>query len=101
MMKATKGCLRRLGIECVDIAWSVGYGSESAFSNAFSRATGLSPGRFRKELGHRPAALACRRSGHNTFVKIIGKGSNHPMLASRPASILNHGQIKMGIPQIL
>ncbi|MDT3379595.1 AraC family transcriptional regulator [Labrys neptuniae] len=32
-----------------DIAWSVGYGSESAFSNAFSRATGLSPGRFRKE----------------------------------------------------
>lgn len=32
-----------------DIAWSVGYGSESAFSNAFSRATGVSPGRFRKE----------------------------------------------------
>ncbi|MFC3674457.1 AraC family transcriptional regulator [Ferrovibrio xuzhouensis] len=32
-----------------DIAWSVGYGSESAFSNAFRRATGLSPGRFRKE----------------------------------------------------
>lgn len=32
-----------------DIAWSVGYGSESAFSNAFSKATGLSPGRFRKE----------------------------------------------------
>lgn len=32
-----------------DIARSVGYGSESAFSNAFSRATGLSPGRFRKE----------------------------------------------------
>ena len=31
------------------IAWSLGYGSESAFSNAFSRATGLSPGRFRKE----------------------------------------------------
>jgi AraC-like DNA-binding protein len=32
-----------------DIAWSLGYGSESAFSNAFSRATGVSPGRFRKE----------------------------------------------------
>jgi AraC-like DNA-binding protein len=32
-----------------DIAWSIGYGSESAFSNAFSRATGNSPGRFRKE----------------------------------------------------
>ena len=32
-----------------DIAWSLGYGSESAFSNAFSRATGCSPGRFRKE----------------------------------------------------
>lgn len=31
-----------------DIAWSLGYGSESAFSNAFSRATGLAPGRFRK-----------------------------------------------------
>ena len=32
-----------------DIAWSLGYGSESAFSNAFSRATGCAPGRFRKE----------------------------------------------------
>ena len=32
-----------------DIAWSLGYGSESAFSNAFSRSSGLSPGRFRKE----------------------------------------------------
>lgn len=32
-----------------DIAWSLGYGSESAFSNAFSRANGISPGRFRKE----------------------------------------------------
>jgi AraC-like DNA-binding protein len=32
-----------------DIAWSIGYGSESAFSNAFRRATGMSPGRFRKE----------------------------------------------------
>lgn len=31
-----------------DIAWSLGYGSESAFSNAFSRANGISPGRFRK-----------------------------------------------------
>jgi AraC-type DNA-binding domain-containing proteins len=31
-----------------DIAWSLGYGSESAFSNAFRRARGLSPGRFRK-----------------------------------------------------
>ena len=31
------------------IAWSLGYRSESAFSNAFSRATGVSPGRFRKE----------------------------------------------------
>lgn len=35
-----------------DIAWSLGYGSESAFSNAFSRATGCSPGRFRKESLH-------------------------------------------------
>lgn len=32
-----------------DIAWSLGYGSESAFSNAFSRETGVSPGRYRKE----------------------------------------------------
>ncbi|MDZ5454374.1 AraC family transcriptional regulator [Labrys sp. ZIDIC5] len=32
-----------------NIAWSLGYRSESAFSNAFSRATGVSPGRFRKE----------------------------------------------------
>ncbi|MDR6289031.1 MULTISPECIES: AraC family transcriptional regulator [Inquilinus] len=31
------------------IAWSLGYGSESAFSNAFSRAIGVSPGRFRKD----------------------------------------------------
>lgn len=32
-----------------DIACSLGYGSESAFSNAFSRSTGVSPGRYRKE----------------------------------------------------
>jgi AraC-like DNA-binding protein len=30
------------------IAWSLGYASESAFSNAFSRAVGMAPGKFRK-----------------------------------------------------
>ncbi len=47
-----------------DIAWSVGYGSESAFSNAFSRATGRSPGRFRREArqicSERRRGVTCR-----------------------------------------
>ncbi|MER9417504.1 hypothetical protein NKI95_16185, partial [Mesorhizobium sp. M0306] len=35
---------------------------------------------------------------YNTFAKIIGKRSGHPMLASTPASILSHKTDKSGIP---
>ena len=40
------------------IARRVGYGSEVAFSRAFSRLRGLPPGRYRAELRHRRAAEA-------------------------------------------
>jgi len=42
-------------------------------------------------------ALAHRRGRYDTLAKIIGKGSRHPMLASCPASILNHNPSKLGI----
>ncbi len=46
----------------------------------------------------RPAAFAGFDRIHNTFAKIIGKGSGHLMLASTPASILNHKTGLDGIP---
>jgi hypothetical protein len=46
----------------------------------------------------RPAALATQNRRHNPLAKIIGKRSSHQMLASTPASILNHKTDKSGIP---
>jgi hypothetical protein len=43
-----------------------------------------------KPFGGRPAALAIQNRRHNPLAKIIGKRSRHRMLASIPASILNH-----------
>lgn len=48
-MRLAEKELSETDLSVADIASSIGYGSESAFSNAFSRVTGLSPGRFRKE----------------------------------------------------
>jgi len=55
--------------------------------------------RYTKPRCYRPAALATRHRRHNTLAKIIGKRSGHKMLASTPASILNHNSTKNGIPQ--
>jgi hypothetical protein len=51
-------------------------------------------------LRRRPATLATGDCGHDTLTKIIGERSNHAMLASIPASILNHRRHKMGIHTI-
>ncbi|WP_222001786.1 hypothetical protein, partial [Rhizobium laguerreae] len=47
---------------------------------------------------NRPAALTGFDCSNNTLTKIIGKRSRHSMLASTPASILNHKTSKNGIP---
>ncbi|ESZ24660.1 hypothetical protein X733_31760 [Mesorhizobium sp. L2C067A000] len=49
-------------------------------------------------FGGRPAAFTTQNRRHNPLAKIIGKGSSHQMLASTPASILNHKIDKAGIP---
>jgi hypothetical protein len=49
-------------------------------------------------FGSRPAALATQNRRYNPFAKIIRKRSRHQMLASVPASILNHKSDKSGIP---
>jgi hypothetical protein len=46
---------------------------------------------------NRPAALASRNRRHHALAKIIGKRSGHLMLASDPASILNHKSRQRGI----
>src|ERR1700756_1831664 len=43
------------------------------------------------------ALTPCNRRNH-TLTQIIGKWSDHRMLASSPASILNHIRPKTGIP---
>jgi len=45
----------------------------------------------------RSAALTRRNRRHNALAKIKGISSGHPMLASNPASILNHIRAKPGI----
>src|SRR5436305_3184256 len=54
--------------------------------------------RHPKPQCHRAAALALCNSGNRTLTQIIGKWSDHRMLASSPASILNHIRPKSGIP---
>jgi hypothetical protein len=54
--------------------------------------------RYPKPQRHRAAALTLRDSGNRTPTQIIGKWSDHRMLASSPASILNHIRPKSGIP---
>lgn len=46
----------------------------------------------------RATALALRNRSDNALPQIIGKWSDHRMLASGPASILNHIRSESGIP---
>jgi hypothetical protein len=47
---------------------------------------------------YRAAALALCNCRNRTLTQVIGNWSHHPMLASSPASILNHIRPKSGIP---
>lgn len=49
-MRLAERKLRDTGVPLSELAREVGYSSESAFSNAFKRATGVSPKRFRSQL---------------------------------------------------
>ncbi|MCS0496884.1 AraC family transcriptional regulator [Ancylobacter sp. MQZ15Z-1] len=49
-MRLAECKLRDIGVPLSELAREVGYSSESAFSNAFKRATGVSPKRFRSQL---------------------------------------------------
>jgi hypothetical protein len=53
--------------------------------------------RYAEPFRNRPAAPASRNRRNDTLAKIIGKRSRHPMLASNPASILNHNSHQSGI----
>jgi AraC-like DNA-binding protein len=48
-MQVASGPLRDTDAKLVHIALDVGYDSEAAFSRAFKRLVGLSPGAWRKE----------------------------------------------------
>ena len=48
--------------------------------------------------GHCAAALALRHRRYDALTQIIGERFDHPILASNPASILNHNPPDYGIP---
>ena len=52
--------LRQTGNSIAEIAWKVGYDNESAFTKAFKRITGITPGTYRKSSGE--AAIAAPRA---------------------------------------
>ncbi|MFN3593541.1 MAG: helix-turn-helix domain-containing protein [Thiobacillaceae bacterium] len=56
-VKATLARPQSVGRPLLDIALECGFGSKSAFNDAFKRATGMSPGAFRKGL---PAVIGTR-----------------------------------------
>jgi hypothetical protein len=51
-----------------------------------------------KPFRNRPTGLPGQNRRNNALAKIIGKMSGHQMLASNPASILNHKTNQTGIP---
>lgn len=67
----------RAGASVAQAAEAIGYTSESAFSHAFKRATGMAPGRYRKAIEAEPAARKPRDEE-----------------ASPVASDKNHGQVR-------
>jgi AraC-like DNA-binding protein len=48
-MQVASGRLRDTNAKVVDVALDVGYESEAAFSRAFKRVVGLSPGEWRRK----------------------------------------------------
>ena len=60
-MQLASARLRESDAKVVDIALDVGYESEAAFSRAFKRVVGLSPGAWRRERRTRVAAVGPNR----------------------------------------
>jgi AraC-like DNA-binding protein len=58
-MQVASGLLRDGDATLVEVALDVGYESEAAFSRAFKRVTGLSPGAWRKARKGKPAYEEC------------------------------------------
>ncbi|AVF40587.1 AraC family transcriptional regulator [Pandoraea apista] len=63
----TAAALLRAGVSLPDAAEQVGYQSESAFSQAFKRVTGIQPGAWRRQATHHAAPdTAPARAAHAT-----------------------------------
>lgn len=54
-MQVASGLLRDTNAKVLEIALTVGYESEAAFSRAFKRLVGVAPGAWRRRAAQRPA----------------------------------------------
>lgn len=73
----------------IDIALALAFSSQSNFTRAFTRVTGLAPGRFRQEFGlrqreHLPALAAiAAQAWHAPRNKLAEMKSGNPIISSR------------------
>jgi AraC-like DNA-binding protein len=88
------GALLREGTRTIAaIAHAVGYESEASFTKAFKRATGLSPGLFRRADGPAPVGAA--------FIPIRNSGVDVLSLSISPAEISSGSLIPETLPSAL
>jgi AraC-like DNA-binding protein len=64
-MRLAERGLRQGSLSVSELGLSLGYSSESAFSNAFKRTMGMAPQRYRSSVGPHPSALGRAASAPN------------------------------------
>lgn len=57
-MQVASGMLRDTNAKLTEVAGSVGYDSEAAFSRAFKRVAGVSPGAWRRDRQVQPGSIS-------------------------------------------